>query len=146
MTGEFLGHFGFKEECKMKYGVSVYYKFLLMFQTMPLAAVISTAYGDIFACHGGLSPSFKTLDEISNIDRFIEPESDNSLLDILWSDPIAEENIEDMNDEEYEAFMNIDYRTNPARGCSYAFGYKALREFLDKNNLVCVVRAHEVSS
>jgi hypothetical protein len=32
------GHFGFKEECKTKYGVNIYYSFLLLFQTMPLAA------------------------------------------------------------------------------------------------------------
>lgn len=58
------GHFGFKEECKIKYGVNVYYRFLLTFQTMPLAAVISTAYGDIFACHGGLSPQWQTLGKV----------------------------------------------------------------------------------
>jgi diadenosine tetraphosphatase ApaH/serine/threonine PP2A family protein phosphatase len=38
--------FGFKEECKKKYGVAVYNNFLMMFQTMPLAAVISTDYGE----------------------------------------------------------------------------------------------------
>lgn len=138
------GHFGFKQECKMKYGVNVYYRFLLLFQTMPLAAVISTAYGDIFACHGGLSPSFKTLEDIDKLDRFLEPEQDLGLLDILWSDPVSDENLETMNDVEYEQFMCIDWKPNPTRGCSYCFGYKALREFLDLNNLVCVVRAHEV--
>ena len=84
------GHFGFKEECKIKYGVNVYYRFLLTFQTMPLAAVISTAYGDIFACHGGLSPLWKTLEDIQRINRFVESEDDPALLDILWSDPIDE--------------------------------------------------------
>jgi diadenosine tetraphosphatase ApaH/serine/threonine PP2A family protein phosphatase len=68
----------------------VYYRFLLTFQTMPLAAVISTAYGDIFACHGGLSPLWKTLEDIQKINRFVEPEDDPALLDILWSDPIDE--------------------------------------------------------
>ena len=63
------GHFGFKEECKKKYGVAVYYNFLLMFQTMPLAAVISTDYGNIFACHGGISPSLNLLEDIENLDR-----------------------------------------------------------------------------
>ena len=138
------GHFGFKEECKMKYGMNVYYNFLLLFQTMPLAAIISTAYGDIFACHGGLSPSLKTLDDISKLNRLVEPEADAGLLDLLWSDPISEETIDAMSDEDYEAYMNIEWKSNPARGCSFAFGYKAVREFLDKNGLVCIVRAHEV--
>lgn len=63
------GHFGFKEECKMKYGVQVYYRFLLLFQTLPLAAVVSTAYGDLFACHGGISPRARTIEDIEKIDR-----------------------------------------------------------------------------
>ena len=57
---------------------------------------------------------------------------------------MPEENIEDMTDDEYEEFMNIEWRNNPSRGCSYTYGYKAIREFLDRNNLVCIVRAHEV--
>ena len=138
------GHFGFKQECSMKYGINVYYSFSIMFQTMPLAAVISTAYGDIFACHGGLSPSLKTLDDIDKIDRFVEPESNAGLLDILWSDPVSEDNTDTMTIEEYKDFMEIEWRQNPTRGCSYCFGYKALKSFLHENNLVCVVRAHEV--
>lgn len=138
------GHFGFKKECKMKYGLNIYYKFCLLFQSMPLGAVVSTAYGDMFACHGGLSPNLKTLDDIEKLDRFIEPESNLNLLDILWSDPIREEKIEDMNDKEFESFMDIDFHSNPVRGCSYIFGYKALKEFLKTNHLVCLIRAHEV--
>lgn len=137
------GHFGFKQECKVKYGVNVYYKFLLLFQTMPLAAIVSTAYGDIFCVHGGLSPSLRTIDQIEALDRFIEPEN-SPILDILWSDPINEDQVEDMTDAEYYDFMEIDWRSNPTRGCSYCFGYKALIDFLDTNKLVCLVRAHEV--
>jgi serine/threonine-protein phosphatase 2B catalytic subunit len=77
------GHFGFKEECKKKYGVNVYYRFLLLFQTMPLAAVVSTNYGNIFLCHGGLSPNFKTVEDIERIDRFVEPEANPALLGII---------------------------------------------------------------
>ena len=115
------GHFGFKEECKIKYGVNVYYRFLLTFQTMPLAAVISTAYGDIFACHGGLSPLWKTLDDIQRINRFVEPEDDPSLLDILWSDPIDEYDMDQMTDREYADFMRIEFRPNPTRGNIFFF-------------------------
>lgn len=138
------GHFGFKEECKMKYGINLYYSFLLLFQTMPLAAVISTAFGDIFACHGGLSPHLQTLDDIEAIDRMIEPEGNLALMDILWADPIPDDDIENMTTEEYIQFSEIDWKPNPARGCSYCYGYKAIKTFLDTNNLVCMVRAHEV--
>jgi serine/threonine-protein phosphatase 2B catalytic subunit len=41
------GHFGFKEECKKKYGLSLYYRFLLCFQCMPLAALVNTPHGKV---------------------------------------------------------------------------------------------------
>lgn len=138
------GHFGFKQECKRKYGINVYYRALLVFQTMPLAAVVSTAFGDIFACHGGLSPKLLTLEDIDNIDRFIEPEGNSGLLDILWSDPIAEDDLLDLSDEQYEEFLQLQWKSNPNRGCSYMYGYHAIQEFLHKNELVCIVRAHEI--
>ena len=49
------GHFGFKEECVRKYGLPVYYRFLLCFQTMPLGALVRTDYDrdvDVRAGHG----------------------------------------------------------------------------------------------
>lgn len=30
------------------------------------------------------------------------------------------------------------------RGCSFYFGYRAVRKFLDDNELLCIVRAHQV--
>lgn len=111
---------------------------------MPIAAIICTAFGDIYACHGGLSPSLKKIEDIENIDRFVEPEGHSGLLDILWSDPISEDSTEQMTDEQYQDFLSIDWKSNPTRGCSYCFGYKAVREFLKSNGLVCIVRAHEV--
>lgn len=137
-------HFGFKQECKMKYGVNIYYSFLLLFQTMPLGAIITTAFGDIYACHGGLSPWLTTIEEIESLDRMVEPESNPSLMDILWADPISDENVENMTPEEYREFIEIDWRPNPARGCSYCYGYRSVKTFLQKNALVCLVRAHEV--
>ncbi|CAM9254970.1 unnamed protein product, partial [Ectocarpus fasciculatus] len=141
------GHFGFKEECKKKYGVAVYYNFLLMFQTMPLAAVISTDYGNIFACHGGISPSLNLLEDIESLDR--SPEVNSGLLDMLWSDPVHDSNIlpvdyDEEAEEEYYKYLEIDWRPNPARGCSYCFGYAAIVAFLQKNDFVCLLRAHEV--
>ena len=40
------GHFGFKEECVRKYGLPVYYRFLLCFQTMPIGALVHTEDGE----------------------------------------------------------------------------------------------------
>jgi diadenosine tetraphosphatase ApaH/serine/threonine PP2A family protein phosphatase len=144
--GSVSSHFGFKQECKRKYGVNVYHRALLVFQTMPIASIISTAFGDIYACHGGLSPTLKTLEEIEALDRFVEPEQNSGLLDILWSDPISENAIDDLPDDIFEEFLKVNWKPNPARGCSYCFGYAAIKEFLNKNGLVCIVRAHEVQA
>ena len=68
---------------------------------------------------------------------------------MLWSDPVHDSNIlpvdyDEEAEEEYYKYLEIDWRPNPARGCSYCFGYAAIVAFLQKNNFVCLLRAHEV--
>src|SRR5690606_13419303 len=77
------------------------------------------------------------------IDRFVEPDMQGALCDILWADPVDESDVHNMTNAEYQAFLEIDWRPNPMRGCSYCFGYKAIKEFLTNNNLLCMIRAHE---
>eukprot|EP00752_Nemacystus_decipiens_P014748 g13131.t1 len=137
-------HFGFKEECKMKYGLTVYYRFLLAFQTMPICALILTNLGRIFGCHGGISPDIKRLSDIEEIDRFAEPEMEGPLCDMLWADPLNEDDSHKLTDDEYQQFLDTDYVTNQVRGCSYMFGYHAVQRFLRENRLMYMVRAHEV--
>lgn len=38
------------------------------------------------------------------------------------------------------------YVHNGPRGCSYNVSYKAMCKFLDDNDLLCVIRAHQVQS
>lgn len=43
------------------------------FDSLPLAATLDMGDGHIFFCvHGGISPSFKTLQEINDLNRRIE--------------------------------------------------------------------------
>lgn len=65
------------------------------------------------------------------------------LCDLLWSDPVKDAH-EDGSDMSLGDFLSIDYLPNPARGCSYRYGFKALVSFLAINKLVALVRAHEV--
>jgi hypothetical protein len=79
------------------------------------------------------------------IHRFIEPEENSALLDILWSDPISEDNVDSMSggqllpppspppslpsslphpvctltDSEYAEFIAADWRPNPTRGTTH---------------------------
>lgn len=68
------------------------------------------------------------------IDRFREPPTHGLMCDILWADPLEEFGQEKTND----FFIH-----NHVRGCSYFFSYPAACAFLEKNNLLSIIRAHE---
>ncbi|CAM9888099.1 unnamed protein product, partial [Ectocarpus sp. 12 AP-2014] len=140
-------HFGFKDECKSKYGLPVYYRFLRCFELMPLCAVIANDHGRYFCTHGGISPDLTSLDQIAALDRRAEPEMEGLLCDLLWADPSDDPgvtNIESLSDQELDSLLNSTFQFNRLRGCSVAFGYLAVRRFLDNNHLMCVIRAHAV--
>lgn len=54
--------------------------------------------------------------------------------DILWSDPIDSE----------DGYLDNPFVYNDQRGCSYVYGAEALSKFLKKNDLLSLIRAHEV--
>jgi serine/threonine-protein phosphatase 2B catalytic subunit len=56
------------------------------------------------------------------------------MCDILWADPLEEFGQEKTS----EYFIH-----NHVRGCSYFFSYPAACNFLEKNNLLSIIRAHE---
>ena len=56
------------------------------------------------------------------------------MCDILWADPLEEFGQEKTS----EFFVH-----NHVRGCSYFFSYPAACAFLEKNNLLSIIRAHE---
>src|SRR5256884_1699773 len=56
------------------------------------------------------------------------------MCDILWADPLEEFGQEKTG----EYFVH-----NHVRGCSYFFSYPAACAFLEKNNLLSIIRAHE---
>jgi len=87
-----------------------------------------------FLCfHGGIFPAIQTLEDIATIDRFTEPPQQGPMCDLLWADPM-----EDYAENDREFF-----RFNDIRGCSYQYGFRAVSDFLQKNGLLCIIRAHE---
>lgn len=124
-------YFTFKAECLHKYSAEVYQACLLLFNSLPLAAIMNKQF---FCVHGGLSPELRTLDDLARLDRFREPPTRGLMCDLLWADPI-----EDYDDDN----MDQTFVRNTVRGCSYAFTYKALCQFLERTGLLSIIRAHE---
>ena len=116
--------FGFRAECLMKYGESVYECFVRLFTFLPFAAVLN---GTVFCCHGGISPDIQKVGQVTELNRpsrsFESAVSDG----IVWSDPKPDSDGWSEND----------------RGAGWFFNQAKLQEFLDANGLTLLVRAHE---
>ena len=118
--------YGFYEECNRKFGgLNVWRLCTDVFDYLTLSAIIDDK---IFCVHGGISPKASTLDDIRLIDRKQEVPHDGPMCDLMWSDP--EESIQGWN-------------ASP-RGAGYLFGANAVKEFLIRNNLQYIVRAHQL--
>jgi serine/threonine-protein phosphatase 4 catalytic subunit len=81
----------------------------------------------VFAVHGGLSPSINSLDQIRLIDRKREVPHEGPMCDLLWSDP------EEING----------WGLSP-RGAGYLFGGNIVDRFLHENDLTLIARAHQL--
>ncbi|KAI5480168.1 serine/threonine protein phosphatase 2B catalytic subunit A1 [Pseudohyphozyma bogoriensis] len=124
-------YFTFKLECKHKYSEEVYNACMESFCTLPLAAVMNKQF---LCIHGGLSPELNTLDDLRAVNRFREPPTHGLMCDILWADPLEEFG----NEKNGDGFVH-----NHVRGCSYFFTYTAACQFLERNGLLSIIRAHE---
>ncbi|KAK7572126.1 hypothetical protein V9T40_014598 [Parthenolecanium corni] len=124
-------YFTFKQECKIKYSEAVYDACMEAFDCLPLAALMNMQF---LCVHGGLSPEIHSLEDIQKLDRFKEPPAFGPMCDLLWSDPF----------EEFGNEKTADHFThNSVRGCSYFYSYAACCDFLQNNNLLSIIRAHE---
>jgi len=137
-------YFNFQKECLHKYGDVVYQMFMECFDCLPLAALITNDMGTFLAVHGGLSPHIDYVEDIMEIDRIIEPPKEGPLCDLLWSDPLEEETAKGLSADDMLEWYNVEYIHNPTRGAGFIFGYRAIVDFLTTNNLVSLIRAHEV--
>ncbi|CAF0882670.1 unnamed protein product [Adineta steineri] len=124
-------YFTFKTECKIKYTERVYNACMEAFDCLPLAALMN---GQFLCVHGGLSPEIHTLEDIKRLDRFKEPPPYGPMCDLLWSDPLEDYGVERTTEQ---------YSHNTVRGCSYFYSYNACCDFLQNNQLLSIIRAHE---
>lgn len=122
--------FNFRNECLYKYDQEVYDMFMDSFDLFPLACIINCRF---LAVHGGISPDLKNVEDINLVDRFKEPPKQGIFCDLLWADPVDNDNGE----------CEDKYKFNDVRGCSYFYGAEAASSFLEANELLTIIRAHE---
>lgn len=117
--------YGFYDECTRKFGSANVWRYCCeIFDYLSLSAIIDDK---VFCVHGGLSPSINTLDQIRTIDRKQEVPHDGAMCDLLWSDP-----------------EEIDGWGYSPRGAGYLFGADVVEQFLHKNDLSFIARAHQL--
>ncbi|OHT08579.1 Serine/threonine-protein phosphatase PP1-2 [Tritrichomonas foetus] len=117
---------GFKEDVNKMYGqqTDLYATFKQVFSYMPITSVICQS---IICVHGGLGPSWFSINQARKIERPIDDFGDDVLDAMLWSDPSD----------------NIDYFEPSNRGTGFFFGESVVSDFLESNSLKLLVRAHE---
>ncbi|TFY68094.1 hypothetical protein EVG20_g3697 [Dentipellis fragilis] len=134
-------YFTFKRECIHKYSERVYDACINSFCALPVCALLD---GKFFCVHGGISPELNTLADIERMDRFQEPASFGLLCDLLWADPIPNFGHENEPSAHGPGLPpGRLWEHNGTRGCSYFFTYEAVIKFLERNELLGVIRGHE---
>ena len=93
---------------------------------MPISALIDNK---IFCVHGGLSPDIRNIDQLLDLDRSQEVQSEGAISDLLWSDPIEKDNNEWTPSPRYNGFC---------------YGDIAVKKFLATNDLDLICRAHQL--
>jgi serine/threonine-protein phosphatase 5 len=121
--------YGFKDECKFKYGEKLFKCFSESFGSLPYCTLINQEY---LVMHGGLfSDDNITLDSLRKINRFNHPHGQPPKtgieMELLWTDPQIEKG-----------------RSLSKRGIGMQFGPDITKRFCETNKLKGIIRSHEV--
>lgn len=140
------------EECQQKYAKSLFTQLLSAFNCLPLAAVVMKKY---FCVHSGLSPDVSHINDIALIHRFRHIPTRGAMCDLVWSEPdwdtdnMLYNNLDEASGETYVPRVGS-FETRPLfiknkqRGFSYVFNFACAKRFVSANNLLCIIRSHEV--
>ncbi|EPB78279.1 Ser/Thr phosphatase family protein [Ancylostoma ceylanicum] len=105
--------------------IALFFCYKDAFATLPFTALVS---GRILCMHGGLSPKLKSMEQLRQITRPIDPPNPSLHIDLLWSDPDS---------------YTKGWASN-SRGVSYVFGPDVVFEMSHILDIELVARAHQV--
>ena len=117
--------YGFYEECKRRYNIKMWKAFCDCFNCLPVCAIVDEK---IMCMHGGLSPEINNFDQIRKVVRPTDVPDTGLICDLLWADP----------EKDVQGWCEND------RGVSFIFGPDVVQNFLRKQDLDLVCRAHQV--
>lgn len=117
--------YGFYDDCKRRYSVKLWKIFTDLFNCLPITACIDDK---ILCMHGGISPELQSLEQLKKIARPTDIPDQGLLCDLVWSDPDKDTKLWGAND----------------RGISVTFSASAIENFLVKQDLELICRAHQV--
>ena len=118
--------YGFYDECKRRLSIKCFKKITNLFNMMPISALINE---NILCMHGGLSKDLQNIEQINKILRPTDIPNEGLLCDLLWSDP--------------NESLTEDFGPNE-RNISVTFSKDYVKNFVEKNNLDLLCRAHQV--
>ncbi len=119
-TEDMNRRYGFYDVLKRIFSLRIYDEIMDLYEKLPLASAIDGSY---FLVHGGIAEGVSELREINELDH-----RDEKYKEFYWNDP----------SEDIDKF-----KMNYLRGGYKLYGRKALDEFLRKNDLDMLIRAHQ---
>lgn len=136
--------FGFLDECENRLQEnpdvpeSVFNRINNLFEYLPLGCLIENI---ILCLHGGIGSSLKRVEQIESIPRPLEvvhevqTPAEKLVVDILWSDP---------TDSDNDLGVQANHVRDPhGTGNIVKFGPDVVKEFLLRNKIDKIIRAHE---
>ena len=141
---EIQEQFSFQRECDTRYNDELWEIINMAFDRLPLVAIMDEK---VFCAHGGIPVSVNTIAQI----RSITSPLDNPLLqsieawEILWNDPISKVDFDRLSAFEQNFSLQTNgFSRNIKRGTAMMYTDLAVQQFLKRNHLDQVIRAHEV--
>ncbi|NHJ84150.1 MAG: serine/threonine protein phosphatase [Asgard group archaeon] len=119
----FLDYF----DSELKNLPALYIKFNNAFSVLPFAIIHEKSR--YFFVHGGIPKDICSLEEISDLPKGLVVVKHPLVYQLLWNDPTT-----------YETHYGYNIR---GQGC-FTYGPQLVEEFLEKNNLKKIIRAHQV--